>query len=370
MTSPSLWIPFPRAVFRGLCLLTAVANTVGSVFLVLFYRPLLELAGAPLPSDLFAFCGVASLSFTMGVAAFLVWQDPERNQAVLIAGMVGKGLFAFFSFYFYVLHNLHWFWLTFGVWDAVYTGIFFLFLIQLLSPDLTRLNTTDVFIGLDRPVTNRALLLGFSLTGNGRKGLERIKAGLERNGYTADIRYVEPYEKFFRFPMSLMDFVRMIARAMFRVSARIRPLNISADHPYDLIVVESQTWMVGMTAPVEAIFQDPANRDIFRDRDVAALTVCRGAWRRSQAMVVRWLQSCGGNVVGVRAYVHQGWEPSRLFSLWFYLIYRAAGKPSWLDGFVQKHYGPSEESFQEMEVFGEDLATRKRAGGAVRRAGM
>src|SRR5207253_4497967 len=92
----------------------------------------------------------------------------------------------------------------------------------------------------------------------------------------------------------------------------------------------------------------------------AVLNVCRGAWRRSQAMLVRWVQRCGGNVVGARACSHIGWEPSRLFSLWFYLIYKSAGLPRWLDGFVQKRYGLSDQSLNELEYFGEDLATRPR----------
>ncbi|MBM3814330.1 MAG: hypothetical protein FJW20_22125 [Acidimicrobiia bacterium] len=364
------FIPLPRIVFRALCLITALANAGGNLFLLLFYRPLFELLGVPMPADLYAFTAVSGFSFTVGVLAFLVFLEPEANKSLLIVGALGKAIYAFFTFYFYVFHGIHWFYLTFGVWDAVYSVIFTLFLIQLLSPDLTYLNSGDVFTGLARLPTNKALLLGFSLTDQGRKGLEHIAKGLRSKGYTADIRYVKPVESFFRFPMSLLDFVRMISRAFLRIPARIHPLGIPADHDYDLIIVESQTWMVGMTAPVEAIFQDPANAGIFAGRDAAALNVARGAWRRSQAMIVRWLQRRGGNVVGARAFTHVGWEPSRLFSLWFYLIFRKAGVPKILDGFVQKHYGISEEALAECVQFGEDLAMRKRLGVPARAAGV
>ena len=121
----------------------------------------------------------------------------------------------------------------------------------------------------------------------------------------------------------------------------------------------TQTWLAGMSAPVEAVFQDPQNQGIFAGRDVAVLNVCRGLWRRSQAMVVRWLQISGANIVGVRAYGHLGWEPSRIFSLWFYLIFREPGRPRFLDGLVQKRYGLSEESLAQLELFGENLALRE-----------
>jgi hypothetical protein len=111
---------------------------------------------------------------------------------------------------------------------------------------------------------------------------------------------------------------------------------------------------------MEAVFQESESRAIFQGRDVAVLNVCRGAWRRSQAMLVRWVESCGANVVGARAFAHIGWEPSRLFSLWFYLIYKQAGLPRWLNGFVQPRYGLSDDAFRQLEQFGEDLAQRKR----------
>jgi hypothetical protein len=360
MSSLQRYIPLSRNTFRYLCLLTALANGLGNVFLLLFYRLLFDWLGVPFPLDLHSFAWVAGLSFTMGVLALLVFLNPERNVNLLIIGIVGKGIYAFFTLYFYVFKDLHWFYLLFGIWDALYVVIFFLFLIQLLAPDLGRLNRGDILVGLDRERTNKALILTFSLTGTGRTAAERAKIGMERRGYTVDVQSVQAEEKIFRFPMALSDFVRIVLRAFLRWPARIRPLGIGADHPYDLIVVATQTWLVGMGAPMEAVFQHPDHRGIFDGRDVAALNVCRGAWRRSQAMLVRWLERSGGNVVGVRAYTHIGWEPSRLFSLWFYLIFKEAGRPRVLDGFVQPRYGLSDEALGELERFGEDLAERKR----------
>jgi len=353
-------IPLSRNVYRWLCLLTAAANVMGNILLLLFYRPLFGWLGVPMPQDLASFAFVAGFSFTVGILALLVFLDPEKNASLLIVGIVGKGIYALFTFYFYVFGGLHWFYLVFGIWDAIYTVVFFLFLIQLLSPDLTRLNSGDIFAGLDRPRTNRALFFIFSLTNTGRSGMSHIQTGLERKGYQVDVVNLQAVEPFFRFPMSLRDFFRIVVRSIFRIPAHILTPQIPAGRDYDLILIESQTWLVGMSAPVEALFQRTDTRAIFRDCDVAILNVARGAWRRSQAMVVRWLEGCGANLVGARAFTHIGWEPSRLFSLWFYLIYRKAGRPKWLDGFVQKRYGISDSAYAQLEQFGEDLAGRKR----------
>jgi len=349
-----------RSILRYLCLLTALANGFGNLLLVLFFHPLFEWLKVPFPQDLPTFFFVAGFSFTMGVLALLVFLNPEKNMNLLIVGILGKGIYAFITFYFYVFEKLHWFYLPFGIWDAVYVVIFFLFLIKLLSTDISRLNQGNVFEGLNRKQTNKALLIIFSLTGTGRTGMEHIKAGLERKGYTVDTKNIEPEEKIFHFPMTFWDFVQIVIRAILRRPTRIKPLNIPSDHSYDLIVAESQTWLVGISAPIEAMFEDPKNRGIFEGRDVAILTVCRGAWRRSQAMMVRWIQKLGANIVGVKAFSHIGWEPSRILSLWFYLIFKQAGRPRILDGLVQPRYGLSDDAFRQLELFGEDLAQRKR----------
>jgi hypothetical protein len=327
----------------------------------MFYRPLFAWLKVPLPGDLSTFVFESVLSFTMGVGAYLVWRNPWRNVDLLKVGIVGKGLFAFSTYYFFAFNHLHWFFLVFGIWDFVFVVIFFLFLIQLQSPDLARLQRGDVFEGLPRPITRRALILAFSLTGNGRLASERLRRGLESRGYSADVRYVEALEPIFRFPMSFSDFVQIVVRAALRRSARIAPLDIPPDHPYDLVVVESQTWLLGMSAPIQALFEHAETRLIFEGRDAAALVVCRGAWRRTQAMVVRGLERSGARVVGSRGFVHEGWEPSRLFSLWLYLIYHQAGRPRWLDGLVQLHYGLSESSLREVEQLGASLADRPHA---------
>jgi hypothetical protein len=175
-----------------------------------------------------------------------------------------------------------------------------------------------------------------------------------------DLVPVEPAEPIFRFPMSAGDFIRIVARAFFRYPAFIHPLHVP-HRDYDLVIVESPTWLLGMAAPVEAVFQNPANRWLFEGRDAAALVVCRGAHHRTRAMMVRWLQKLGANVVTARGYAHTGREPRRLMSLWFYLLFRRAGYPPVL---AEPRYGLSEESLAEIRRLGEELAARPAQSGA------
>ena len=349
-------------VLRYLTLLTAVANAGGNVAILLFYRPIFALLGVPLPKDLFSFVFVSCFSFTVGVLAYLIFRNPQKSQNLLVVGCLGKAAYSAATAYFFYEQELHWFYRVFGVWDGVFAAVFLLFLIQLASADITRLNEGEVLPGLPRPATRRALMLYHSLTGNGKGAMDRVSAGLASQGYSVDQKALVPNEALFHFPFSFLEFLRIMLRAIFRRPTTIVPLDIGADHSYDLIVVTCQTWFLGMGAPTQALFQDPRHRVIFAGRDCASVTVCRGLWRRTQAMAVRGLEQSGGKVVGARAFANPGPEPARTFSLFIFLGLGKAGKPAWLGRFLQPQL-ISEHALAELHEFGERLAQRPRAPG-------
>lgn len=337
-------------------LLTAgcgLANAAGNVAILAFGDRLLAAVGAPPPADRYALTGMACLSFTMGVALLLVARAPEKNLDLLKVAALGKSTFALATFHARAAYGLHWLWLAVGAFDALFAVVFLLYTVRLVSRDLAALQEGRVLTGLPRAPSRRALILTYSLTGTGEKAVQRVKLGLERTGYRVDVKTVRPLSPLFRFPMSLWDFARITARAIFRIPARIAPLGVPADHPYDLVIVEAQTWLVGTSAPIEAIFQDPDNLGIFTGRDAAAIVVCRGAHRRNHAMLVRWLEAAGANVVGARGFGHKGAEPGRLFTLWRFLLLRGRGR-------VEKRYGLSDTALAELERFGEALGQRPR----------
>jgi hypothetical protein len=349
-----------RSVLRYLTLLTAVANAGGNVVILLFYRPIFALLHVPLPKDLFSFVFVSCFSFTVGVLAYLVFRSPEKSQNLLVIGCLGKAAYSAATAYFFYEADLHWFYRVFGLWDGAFAAIFLLFLIHLASTDITRLNQGEILAGLPRTRARRALMLGHSLTGNGKAAMDRVRTGLTRRGYSVEERTLVPTEQLFHFPFSFLEFLRIMLRAIFRRPTTIEPLDIPPDHPYDLIVVTCQTWFLGMGAPTQALFQEPRHRALFAGRDCASVTVCRGLWRRTQAMAVRGLESCGAKVVGARAYTNPGPEPARTFSLFVFLGAGAPGRPAWLRRWLQPQY-VSTEALAELEQFGEQLAMRPRA---------
>lgn len=339
--------------------MTAIVNTAGNALLLALWPGVFDWLGVPAPTDLYTFYTMSGLSFTMGVLAFIVWRNPLGSTRLLVVGMAGKGSYALMTFYFYVFQDLHWFWLGTGIWDAAYTLIFYMYLIHLLRRDLLELNMGELRPGLGQPRTGNALLLYYSLSGNGTRAISAVRRGLTAMGYTCVERNVQPLDQeLYSFPFrSFWHFWRVALRSIFRIPARIEPLDIAPDHPYDLIVCETQTWMAGMSNVMEAVFRDPANRLVFQGHDVAAVNVCRGLWRRAQCQLVTWLQRSGGHIVGASPHENPGREPARLFSLFIFLGKGRPFRPGWLSWFLTPQY-LSEHDLHELERFGEALATR------------
>ncbi len=350
----------PEGIFRNACLVTALANMGGNVAMGLFYKTIFRLVGAPLPTDLHDFALGSVLSFCMGAAALAVFLAPEKGRGLLAVGIVGKGLYAVITYYFWAVHGLHPFFMAFVAWDALFVVVFFLYWITLASPEFVQLNRKSSMASRwrSRSRSKRALLLGFSLTGTGSEALDRIEKGLTGEGYTCKRATVVPVETIFTRPLSFLAFVRICGRAFLRIPAKIEPLELPADGPdWDLVVVESPTWLLGMAAPVEAVLASSEYRKLFCGRDAVVLSVARGAYQRTLAMMVRRLELAGANVIAARGLVHPGREPRRLMSLWFYLIFRRPDFPPW---FASKTFGLSEETLSEVENLGRYLADRKR----------
>lgn len=357
-------------VLRWLCLLTAVANMGGNAAMMFGYELIYGWLGLPLPADPYALVSVLGFSFTAGLLALMIFLRPAQAIPLLVAGIVGKGLFALVTLLFHARGEVAWPWLAFAAWDAVYVVVFWLYLIHLARPSMLHFNTGEVLPGLDLPHgrtrSRKALLLYYSLSGNGSQAGDQVRSGLEAQGYQCDEERIQPVDTaLFSFPLrSFGQFLRIMVRAILRRPAAIEPLRVSADHDYDLIVVVCQTWMLGMAAPVEAVFRDPANHAIFAGRDVAIVNVCRGLWRRSQSMLADWVDTAGGHLVGASAHTNPGWEPARLFSLFIFLAFGQPGRPGWLRGWFLQPQFLSEDALRALREFGAKLAQRPRAADA------
>ena len=103
---------------RYLCLLTALANLAGNPLMLAFHRPAFQALQIAPPTDEYLFTLQCALSFTMGVVALVTFIRPDRG--LLIIGIVGKGLYAAITYYFWAIGRVDTWFLLFVVWDAAF----------------------------------------------------------------------------------------------------------------------------------------------------------------------------------------------------------------------------------------------------------
>jgi hypothetical protein len=115
--------------------------------------------------------------------------------------------------------------------------------------------------------------------------------------------------------------------------------------------------MVGVAAPVEELFLDARTRRIFQDRDVAIVNVCRGLWRRPQAMLASHVQQAGGHPIAASPHENPGIEPFRTLSLFVFLFF-GGHVPGWVPSWLRLPSQLAPGALQQLEDLGARLATR------------
>ena len=275
-----------------------------------------------------------------GLLAISVHRTPAV--ARLVVGVVIQGGFVVFAFPLAISGPIDvatgWPVIGLVVVEGAATLLFWLYLIRQLRPDLMALNAGAIRPSLDRPRTRHALLVYFSLSGNGGRAIEKVHEGLRDGGYRCSKCFVTPSEsRRFACPFrSFGQFLGIVFDALLRRSvavkwqiepcARSSEVGRSGPDDFDLVVCLSQTWMLGISTPIQGLFDDPAGAELFAGRDVALVNVCRGLWRRSQAQLCRGVEDWGGHVVAASPHENPGREPFRLFSLFLFL---ALGPERW-----------------------------------------
>ena len=273
--------------------------------------------------------------------------------------------------------------LSLSVGAAAVTLALWLGLIRQLRSDLRVLNSGVMQPGLDRDRPRRALLVYYSLSGNGGKAIARVARGLMDAGYQCHDCPVRPRQpERFQFPFaSFGQFFRIMIGALLRwptevewcISPRDRDGVDGADaagdagdagavepDDHDLVVCLSQTWMLGISAPMQGLFESEQGRALFAGRDVAVINVCRGLWRRSQAQLATWCVRAGGHVIATSPHSNPGTEPMRLFSL---VVFLALGPDRWpghREGRWLTRQFLSERDLDLLHALGRQLAGRPR----------
>lgn len=87
---------------------------------------------------------------------------------------------------------------------------------------------------------------------------------------------------------------------------RLRPLNISADTDFDLVILTYQVWYLSPALPMTAFLQSEAGRQLIKGRPVVTLVACRNMWLSAQETMKHLISDAGGHLIDHLAFVDQG----------------------------------------------------------------
>jgi hypothetical protein len=144
----------------------------------------------------------------------------------------------------------------------------------------------------------RILVVYYTQTGQLRDIIDSFARPFSGN---ADIEIV--YEALqphlpFPFPWTSDTFFQAMPESVSGIPCELKPLSLSGDENFDLVVIAWQPWYLSPSIPVHAFFQHPLSKGILKGKPVVTLIGSRNMWVMAQEDVKKYIRDAGGQLVG------------------------------------------------------------------------
>jgi hypothetical protein len=149
------------------------------------------------------------------------------------------------------------------------------------------------------------LVINFSQTGQLSEVSAQIVAPLRAAGHTVHVETLVP-ETPFPWPWPVVDFVDAFAECVQLDAPPLKPLSITADRQFDLVILTYQVWYLAPALPMTAFLKSPAGQRLIRDKPVVTVVACRNMWLSAQETMKRLINEAGGQLRDHLAFTDQG----------------------------------------------------------------
>ena len=86
----------------------------------------------------------------------------------------------------------------------------------------------------------------------------------------------------------------------------LKPLCISADRQFDLIILSYQVWYLAPALPMTAFLKSPEGKRLINGKPVITVVACRNMWLSAQETMKRLIAEAGGQLRDHLAFTDQG----------------------------------------------------------------
>jgi hypothetical protein len=143
----------------------------------------------------------------------------------------------------------------------------------------------------------RVLFVSYSQTGQLAAVMRSVAAPLVASPMIEvvfeTLEPVAPYP----FPWPFLEFFDTFPETVHGMPRPLKPLRISLEKPFDLVVLAYQVWFLSPSQPMAAFLQSPEAAQLLDGKSVITLIACRNMWLMAQENVKQRLRSLGAHLI-------------------------------------------------------------------------
>ncbi len=164
----------------------------------------------------------------------------------------------------------------------------------------------------------KVLVLYYSQTGQLQKVIDSFISKLPDEDIQVDVRKIRP-KRTYPFPWPFYEFFDEFPESVLMDGCQIHQVEDVADD-YDLIILGYTVWYMAPSIPITAFMQSRQAEEIFQDKPVITLIVCRDMWVLAQEKMKKLLLDVDARLIDNVALTDQGKGAYSLVTLPRYLL--------------------------------------------------
>lgn len=149
------------------------------------------------------------------------------------------------------------------------------------------------------------LVINYSQTGQLSDVSAQVVAPLRAAGYSVHVETLVP-ETPFPWPWPIVDFVDAFPECVQLDAPPLKPLSISADRQFDLVILTYQVWYLAPALPMTAFLKSPEGKRLIHGKPVITLVACRNMWLSAQETMKQLIAEAGGLLRDHLVFTDQG----------------------------------------------------------------
>jgi hypothetical protein len=143
----------------------------------------------------------------------------------------------------------------------------------------------------------RVLFVSYSQTGQLASVVASVAAPLVADPAVEVVfETLEPEEPY-PFPWPFFQFFDTFPETVHALPRPLKPLRVSEEKPFDLIVLAYQVWFLSPSQPMTAFLQSSQAARLLSGRPVITLIACRNMWLMAQESVKKSLHALGAHLI-------------------------------------------------------------------------